>query len=275
MKRVIGVGLLGVLVLSMMVSCEPENENKSSLKNYTETAFGMNLEMVYVQGGTFEMGATAEQDEDAFYEEYPVRTIKLDGYYIGKYELTQAQWKAVMGTSLREQRDKANPAWGIYGEGDSYPMGYVSWEEAREFCQKLSEATGRRYMLPTEAQWEYAARGGNKSRHYKYAGGNNIDEVAWYKENSDNTAHSVGTKKANELGCYDMSGNVMEWCSDWYGRYVKNDTVNPQGPARGTYRVHRVCSWLWEAKYLRVSSRSVDTATGRFFDVGFRVACSL
>ena len=275
MKRVIGVGLLGVLVLSMMVSCEPENENKSSLRNYTETAFGMNLEMVYVQGGTFEMGATAEQDEDAFYEEYPVRTIKLDGYYIGKYELTQAQWEAVMGTRLREQRDKANPAWGFYGEWANYPMGYVSWEEAREFCQKLSEATGKRYILPTEAQWEYAARGGNKSRHYKYAGSNNIDEVAWYKENGDNISHPVGTKKANELGCYDMSGNVMEWCLDWYGRYVKNDTVNPQGPARGTYRVHRGCSWLWEAKYLRVSSRSVDTATGRFYDVGFRVACSL
>lgn len=228
MKRVIETGLGTLLALGMMVSCEPENENESSLKDYTETAFGMNLEMVYVKGGTFEMGATEEQEDDAFFEEYPVRTIRLDGYYIGKYELTQAQWRAVMGTSLREQRDKANPAWGIYGEGDNYPMGYVSWEEAQAFCKKLSEQTGKRYILPTEAQWEYAARGGNKSRHYKYAGSNDIGEVAWYKENSNDVgsghpdygSHPVGTKKANELGCYDMSGNVFEWCSDWADRYL-------------------------------------------------------
>ena len=279
MKKAIKISLWGLLALGLLISCDPEKEDPSvdsdytAKSDYTETAFGLNMKMIYVKGGTFRMGATEEQGADAYNSEYPVRNIHLTGYHIGKYEVTQAQWKAVMGTSLREQRDKANPAWGIYGEGDSYPMNYVSWEEAREFCQKLSEATGKRYILPTEAQWEYAARGGNKSRHYKYAGSNDIDEVAWYKENGDNISHPVGTKKANELGCYDMSGNVMEWCSDWATLYFENDTINPMGALNGSYRIHRGCSWNNDARLLRVSHRAWDTATGRFYDVGFRVAC--
>ena len=224
------------------------------------------MELVFVEGGTFEMGATAEQGEDAQDDERPVRTIRLDGFYIGKYEVTQAQWKAVMGTE---------PS---YFKGDNLPVEQVSWEEAQAFCQKLSEATGKKYVLPTEAQWEYAARGGNKSQHYKYAGGNNIEEVAWYYNNSSETTHPVGTKKANELGVYDMSGNVWEWCSDWYAdSYNENDTDNPQGPMDGMfYVVARGCGWMasevYVFDYYRVSGRGWGGPDAHGRDVGFRVA---
>lgn len=277
MKKAIKISLWSLLSLGLLASCEPEQKEKPSNSGnttgseYTVTAFGINMKMVYVDSGTFRMGATEEQGENTFTDEYPVRTIHLDGYYIGKYEVTQAQWMAVMGTSLRDQRDKANPAWSLLGEGDNYPMGYVNWTEAQEFCQKLSEATGKKFVLPTEAQWEYAARGGNKSQHYKYAGSDDIDDVAWYKGNSFNGTHPVGMRKANELGCYDMSGNVMEWCSDWYDIYDINDTDNPQGPADGSSRIHRGGSWYWDAWNLRVSIRASDPDDGRFFDVGFRV----
>ncbi|MBD5397583.1 formylglycine-generating enzyme family protein [bacterium] len=220
MKRAIKMSLLGLLVMGLLASCQKEK--------------AVNMEMVYVEGGEFEMGATSEQGNGAEDDEKPVRTVKLDSYYIGKYEVTQAQWKEVMGT---------NPS---YFKGDNRPVENVSWEDAQEFCKRLSERNGKKYVLPTEAQWEYAARGGNKSQHYKYAGGNDIDEVAWYYDNSyglgaehpDYGTHSVGTKKANELGIYDMSGNVWEWCSDWYASsYDENDTENPQGPTSGSARV--------------------------------------
>lgn len=147
--------------------------------------------------------------------------------------------------------------------------------DAHAFCQKLSEATGRKYVLPTEAQWEYAARGGNKSQHYKYVGSNDIDEVAWYVDNSGNESHQVGMKKANELGIYDMSGNVWEWTSDLYGIYDENDTDNPQGPAYGAH-VSRGGSHYHSDRYCRVSSRSAGSppASVRGVNVvGFRVAC--
>ncbi len=216
------------------------------------------IELVYVEGGEFEMGATGEQGDDAGKNEYPVRTIKLNSYHIGKYEVTQAQWKAVMGT---------NPSSFI---GDNRPVETVSWEDAQDFCQKLSEATGRKYVLPTEAQWEYAARGGNKSQHYKYAGSNDVNEVAYWDDINGPTI-SVGSKKANELGIYDMSGNVTELCSDWYAdKYDENDTDNPQGPANGSYRVQR-----GGYRYpfdCRVSWRSTFSCHRHG---GFRVACSL
>ncbi|MCM1170054.1 MAG: SUMF1/EgtB/PvdO family nonheme iron enzyme [Bacteroides sp.] len=226
------------------------------------------MELVYVEGGTFEMGATAEQGEDAQDDEKPVRTIKLDSYHIGKYEVTQTQWKAVMGTDPSEFK------------GDNRPVEMVSWEEAQEFCKKLSEATGMKYVLPTEAQWEYAARGGNKSQHYKYAGSNDIGEVAWYVDNSYGETHPVGTKKANELGIYDMSGNVWEWCLDWYAdQYDENDIDNPQGSKEGEYRVARGCSWMDYSvinddvtNFYRVSSRGWGEPDIDVGDIGFRVA---
>ncbi|MDE7357071.1 MAG: formylglycine-generating enzyme family protein, partial [Bacteroidales bacterium] len=220
------------------------------------------MEMVYVEGGTFEMGATGEQGSDTFDDEKPVRTVKLGSYHIGKYEVTQAQWKAVMGTE---------PS---YFKGDNLPVENVSWKEAQEFCKKLSDATGRKYVLPTEAQWEYAARGGNKSQHFKYAGSNNINDVAWYKINSNSKTHSIGGKKANELGIYDMSGNVWEWCSDWYASYDESNVDNPQGAVNGEARVDRGGSWCDLASNCRVSSRDDDNPDLRAADLGFRVACS-
>lgn len=224
------------------------------------------MEVVYVTGGEFEMGATEEQGDDADEErEKPVRTVRLDSYYIGKYEVTQAQWQAVMGKD-RHGSDYR------YGKGDDYPTYGLYWEEVQEFCKLLSEATGKKYVLPTEAQWEYAARGGNKSQHYKYAGSDDLDEVAWYGGGEFATAHPVGEKKANELGIYDMSGNVEEWCSDWYGKYDENDTENPQGPAEGyaSQRVYRGGCWWSSAGECRVSSRAgyPGSTTG---PTGFRV----
>lgn len=252
-------------------------------EDFTETALDLNMEMVYVAGGEFVMGATAEQKDDAWDDEEPVRGIQLDGFHIGKYAVTQAQWRVVMGTTLEEQREKVGTEWSLAGKGDEHPMYYVNWTEAQAFCQKLSEATGRKYLLPTEAQWEYAARGGNQSRHYKHAGSNNLDDVAWYRENSINIClgHSdygtrpVGRRKANELGLYDMNGNVWEWCSDWYGRYDGNDTENPQGPATGSLRVFRGGSWYGRARDCRVSSRFYNIPDYRGYNVGFRVAVLL
>ena len=261
MKRKERMILFGLIVAGILVSFISEKEEKTNPKDYTERAFGISLEMVYVEGGTFRMGATDEQGDDEWElsNEYPVRSVTLNSYYIGKYEVTEAQWKAVMGS----------PPW-----GDSYPKG-VSWYAAQAFCKKLSEATGKKYVLPTEAQWEYAARGGNKSRSYKYAGGNNIKKVAWYKENkSRRNACKVGRKKANELGIYDMSGNTWEWCSDWYDAYDKEDTDNPQGAAEGSCRVVRGGSWDDDAEDCRVSSRFWFSPEDIYRpNHGFRVAC--
>lgn len=212
---------------------------------------GFVLELVYIEGGEFQMGFP-----------YPdqMRTIRLDGYHIGKFEVTQTQWKAVMGTTPSRFK------------GENLPVEHVSWEDASEFCQKVSEVTGKNYVLPTEAQWEYAARGGNKSQYYTYAGSNDVKEVAWYGNNSVDRTHPVGTKKANELGIYDMSGNVYEWCSDWYGIYDENDTNNPQGAVSGISRVHRGGDYCSGYNYCRVSNRSHDDPTVRSSGVGFRVA---
>ena len=293
MKKLTRLSLWGLLSMVLLASCGKEKEEKPvdpvdpeqpTEADYTVTAFGLNMEMVYVEGGSFEMGATAEQGNVADNNEYPVRTIKVDSYYIGKYEVTQAQWEAVMGTSLEEQRALSTYDYGIVGEGTDYPMYYVNWYEAQEFCDRLSEATGKRYVLPTEAQWEYAARGGNKSKGYKYSGSNDVEEVAWYEGNSyslgeshpDYGAHRVGTKKANELGLYDMSGNLWEWCSDWYAsRYDEKDTDNPQGPVSGSDRVERGGSWTYYDRGCRVSVRGHAKSSYRGYRVGFRVACLL
>lgn len=250
---------------------EPFNPKEPELQeDYTETLLNMNLDMVYVSGGVFLMGGRGANADSV---EKPIRKIKLDGYHIGKYEVTQAQWQAIMGTSVREQQDKTNPSWPLRGEGDNYPMYYVGWDEAQEFCQKLSEVTGKKYMLPTEAQWEYAARGGSKRQNYKYAGSDDINEVAWYSKNSDSKTHPVGTKKANGLGIYDMSGNVEEWCSDGYRKYKEVNTANPQEIADGQKYVVRGGSWYSRDKICRVSNRTYGDIGYRLGSLGFRVVC--
>ena len=242
-------------------------------QDFTENAWGINMKMVWVEGGEFMMGCTSEQ-ENCGYDEKNVRRVTIDGFYIGMLEVTQSQWEKVMGTSVYQQRDKANTSWPMYGTGADYPMYYVSWEEATEFCRLLSNKTGKTYTLPTEAQWEYAARGGNKADGTKYAGSNMIDAVAWYTDNSGSTTHPCGSKRANALGIYDMSGNVWEWCKDWYSSsYASYDTNNPTGPSSGSDRVSRGCSWNYSATCCRVANRNYNSPGGRNGSLGFRVVC--
>ena len=217
-------------------------------------------EMVYVEGGTFTMGATSEQGSDAYSDEKPAHSVTLSGYYIGKYEVTQKLWKAVMGS---------NPS---RFKGDNLPVERVSWNDVQEFLRKLNAMTGKNYRLPTEAEWEFAARGGNSSRGYKYSGSNSLGSVAWYYDNSGDRTHAVGTKSPNELGIYDMSGNVLEWCQDWYGSYSSSSQRNPKGPNSGSSRVLRGGSWFYSARYCRVSRRNCYTPGSRYYDLGFRLA---
>ena len=219
------------------------------------------IEMVWVSGGTFTMGATSEQGSDAWDDEKPAHSVTLSGYYIGKYEVTQAQWKAVMGN---------NPS---YFKGDNLPVENVTWNDVQEFIRKLNQLTGKSYRLPTEAEWEYAARGGSNSSGNKYSGSNNIGSVAWYTENSGSKTHPVGSKSPNELGIYDMSGNVWEWCQDrWASNYYSSSPQrNPKGPASGSYRVFRGGSWSNDARLCRVSYRSYDSPDCRLDNLGFRL----
>ncbi len=242
-----------------------------SNQDFIETAWGINMKMIWVEGGDFLMGCTSEQGGDCGSDEQNVRRVTVDGFYIGMLEVTQSQWEKVIGTSIYQQKTKAGAS-SIYGVGPDYPMYYVSWDEAMEFCRILSNKTGRTYTLPTEAQWEYAARGGNKNEGTKYAGSNMIDVVAWYTDNSGGNVHIVGSKRANALGIYDMSGNVWEWCKDWYANsYVSYDTNNPVGPSSGSNRVSRGGSWCYNASGCRVAYRFCYSPGARSRYLGFRV----
>lgn len=221
----------------------------------TITVNGVSFDMIMVEGGTFTMGATPEQGEDAYYSEKPAHQVTLSDYYIGETEVTQALWKAVMGT---------NPS---SFEGDRNPVEDVSWNDCQEFIRKLNSLTGRTFRLPTEAEWEYAARGGNQSKGYKYSGSNKIEDVALYDGNSKDKKNAVKTKSPNELGLYDMSGNVWEWCNDWYGDYKRKDQTDPQGPSSGSNRVLRGGCQYSSAERCRVSCRndySPDYRSGIF-----------
>ena len=218
--------------------------------------------MVYVSGGTFTMGGTSEQGSDAYDNEKPTHSVTLSSYYICKYEVTQALWRAVMGS---------NPS---NFKGDNLPVENVSWDDCQTFINRLNSYTGRNFRLPTEAEWEFAARGGNYSRHYKYSGSNYIGDVAWYDDNSGNRTHPVGTKQPNEFDLYDMSGNVWEWCSDWYGSYNSYSQSNPTGPNSGSGRVLRGGSWRSIAGGCRSSDRSRITPGFRYFDLGLRLVLS-
>lgn len=205
------------------------------------------FEMVRVEGGTFTMGATAEQASDAFSDELPTHKVTLSPFLIGKYEVSQTLWLAVMGE---------NPS---VNTGINLPVDNVTWNECQTFITKLNELTGKDFRLLTEAEWEYAARGGNKSKGYKYSGSNNLGDVAWYIDNSNNTSHAMGTKAPNELGIYDMTGNVMEWVSDWKGSYSSGAQTNPTGPDSGTYRVNRGGSYGNVERLSRITNRnSID-----------------
>lgn len=220
---------------------------------------GVSFEMVRVEGGTFHMGATDEQGSAAEADEKPVHNVTLRSFYIGKTEVTQELWEAVMDS---------NPS---KFKGPDLPVENVSYEECQLFVEKLSRISGRKFRLPTEAEWEYACRGGEKSRGYRYSGGNNIDAVAWYNANSGRQTHPVGTKAANELGICDMSGNVWEWCSDWYGSYGEDWRVAPTGPESGTYRVYRGGSWSSGSGICRAAFRGNYSSSYRGDNLGLRL----
>ena len=227
---------------------------------FTTTVNGVSFTMVGVEGGTFIMGATSEQGSDADSDEKPTHKVTLSSYSIGETEVTQELWKAVMGS---------NPS---YFSDNQNPVEQISWNDCQTFITKLNQLTGKKFRLPTEAEWEFAARGGNKSKGYKYAGSNTIGNVAWYTDNSSSKTHPVKQKAANELGLYDMSGNVFEWCQDWYGSYSSSAQTNPTGASSGSSRVSRGGSWFSSAKDCRVSNRSYSTPSISRNSVGLRLA---
>ena len=230
---------------------------------------GISIEMVNVEGGTFMMGATKEMRDPnvSLLNEEPVHQVTLtNDYYIGKYEVTQALWQAVMGSNPSKYK------------GDNLPVEMVSWNDCQEFISKLNSLTGRKFRLPTEAEWEYAARGGKKSRGYQYSGSNSISDVAWYSGNCGNISgintHPVGKKQANELGIYDMTGNVWEWCQDMYGYYSFSAQKNPTGSTGGNKRVIRGGSWFNTRESCRTSDRADSSPDHHFEGLGLCLALS-
>ena len=218
------------------------------------------IEMVLVKGGYFTMGCTSEQGSDCNHDERPAHNVRLNNFYIAKYPVTQKLWEKVMGT---------NPS-AFFGQ--DLPVESVSWEEAQLFIKKLNALTGKKYRLLTEAEWEYAARGGIKSKRQKHSGGNNLGKVAWYNANSEQKTHPVGTKQPNELGIYDMNGNVWEWVQDWKDGFDYSSKTSPTGPASGFNRVYRGCGWQDDALYCRVSRRGGSPPDYRGPYLGFRLA---
>ena len=208
-------------------------------------------ELVWVEGGTFTMGCTNEQGDDCLYDESPNHKVTVSSFYMGKYEVTQKEWVAAMGT---------NPSYpeAAYS-GENKPVHLVSWTDVQGYITILNAYTGKNYRLPTEAEWEFAARGGNKSEGYKYSGSNNINDITWYYPNNNNmilnNLNPVGEKAPNEIGIFDMSGSVWEYCSDWYGNYTPESQINPTGPEKGNGRVARGGAWYNTLNFMRVSYR--------------------
>lgn len=215
-------------------------------------------DMVWVEGGTFMMGAV-----DAYDREKPIHQVTLSGYFISKYEVTQELWQVVMDS---------NPS---HFSGDTrHPVECVSWEDCQVFISKLNQLTSKQFRLPTEAEWEFAARGGNQSHGYKYSGSDDGYDVAWNEGNCVNTTNPVGALAPNELGLYDMSGNVWEWCNDWYDSYDSSSQTDPTGPSFGSSRVSRGGCWHNFISYCRVSIRSEIEPNYTWGDVGLRLVAS-
>lgn len=222
----------------------------------------VSFNMIHVTGGTFMMGALPN-DANANDDEKPAHAVTLSNFFIGETEVTQELWETVMDF---------NPS--DFTNQDQLPVECVSWNFCQEFIRKLNLLTGMRFRLPTEAEWEFAARGGNESLGYKYSGSNEIGDVAWYDGNSNSTTHPVKQKQANELGIYDMCGNVSEWCSDRYGDYSSSSQTDPTGSSFGTGRINRGGSWIDLSNDCRSSSRSVNSRDRWFNNVGLRLALS-
>lgn len=248
-----------VMAMIFIVTSSEESYSKSLSDNYrNKQRNSSDIEMVYVAGGTFTMGASPN-DLAARYNEEPAHSVTVSGFYIGKYEVTQKQWVEIMGSNPSNYK------------GDELPVENVNWNDVQEFILKLNAKTGKKYRLPTEAEWEFAARGGNKSKGYKYSGSNKISAVACYRDRLGSKTQPVGTKAPNELGIYDMSGNVCEWCSDCYGIYSSDPQTNPKGPSSGSDRVIRGGSFFHNAEHCRVSSRTFCLSEYGLFSIGFRL----
>lgn len=234
-----------------------------SQENYKELVGHTHFDMIYVKGGTFKMGCTPEQEEYCRDNEKPVREVTVSDFYISKFPVTNRLYIIVMGIDTHDAPICLD-----------CPIGVVNWFDANEFIKKLNAMTGKNYRLPTEAEWEYAARGGHagsSSRATIYAGSNDIEEVAWYLESKISALEPVGLKKPNRLGLYEMSGGVWEWCSDFYGEYGNEAEKNPTGPESGRFRVLRGGSWAVTANHCRVSSRHRYFPNTRSVDFGFRI----
>lgn len=220
----------------------------------------LDIPMVVVAGGTFEMGGIETYGEQCYPDEFPKHTVSVDDYYIGQFEVTQELYKFVMGY---------NPSHFV---GDSLPVDNISWVDAKTFIHELNKMTGKQYRLPTEAEWEFAARGGRWSQDLNYSGSDDLNAVGWCDGNSGRRTHAVGTKAPNELDIYDMCGNVYEWCQDRYAIYKADPQTNPQGPDFGKARVMRGGSWRSEARNCRNTYRSSEDYEARILNCGLRLA---
>ncbi|MCX8474027.1 MAG: SUMF1/EgtB/PvdO family nonheme iron enzyme [Sediminibacterium sp.] len=256
------------MMLSFGLIAQSMNESKALVTNAEQefeklkvtskkTIQDINANLVYVEGGTFKMGSDSKASDS---DEKPVHKVTLNSFNIMKYEVTQSQWAAIM---------VSNPSY--FKSCEDCPVEQVSFEDCMGFINKLNQLSGKKYRLPTEAEWEYAARGGMNVSHKSYSGSNNIGKVAWYEKNCDKKTHPVGTKQANELGIFDMTGNVWEWCNDWYDAYSSGSQNNPMGNSSGGIRVSRGGSWHTGEHYSRVSSRSDRNPSNRTYVLGFRL----
>lgn len=228
----------------------------------TIKANGVEFKMIGIEGGTFTLGTSREKDEYCFTAEMPAHEVTLSSYLMAETEVTQQLWEAVMGS---------NPSHFI---GKDLPVESVSWEDCQQFIAKLNASTGMTFRLPTEAEWEYAARGGKQSKGTLYSGSNDPTAVAWGKWGGD-TTHPVRSKMANELGLYDMTGNVYEWCSDWFADYPSQSQTNPKGPAEGKLHVYRGGSWTNSNRYSRLTYRCTGNPKNKTCSLGFRLAQSV
>ena len=253
-ERKIALLLIMIAILSLMGGCDTDDDNEADI--WTDPATGMVF--VWIPGGCFQMGSDATEAEA---DEQPVHKVCVDGFWIGKYEVTQDEWQTLMADTPSRF------------EGGRNPVEQVSWDDCQRFIQEMNALSQARFRLPTEAEWEYAARGGLESRGYTYSGSNDLDSVGWYFGNSDARTHDVGGKHPNESELFDMSGNVWEWCSDWYGKkyYLQSPEDNPQGPDEGTHRVIRGGSWVDPAGVPRVANRLMIAPETRLLDIGFRL----
>lgn len=244
------------------VSCSgDDDDNNGSDSSTSEMTFKVgkvSFKMVPVEGGAFTMGS-----ETTAFATKPEHDVRLSDFYIGETEVTQELWMEVMGS---------NPA--KFTNSVKCPVENVSWNDCQEFIKKLNEKTSKTFRLPTEAEWEYAARGGNNPHKYKYAGSQAIDDVAWYEKNSDKTTHEVKKLTANELGLFDMTGNVEEWCDDWYGTYPSEAQTNPTGPESGRFRVLRGGSWTSSSESAVVTMRNRSLPDYQTNLYGLRLAMS-